>query len=94
MHSGNYNSYVPTLTGTGASGTWNINIGGNANTVTTLTSGQIVSALNYTPANVAALTNQSGTAINGTTATFSGLVNVSVAGSIILYDRGLNKPRI
>lgn len=34
IHSGNYNSYSPTLTGTGASGTWSININGNAATVT------------------------------------------------------------
>lgn len=34
LHSGNYNSYVPTLTGTGASGTWGINISGNAATAT------------------------------------------------------------
>lgn len=33
LHSGNYNNYTPTLTGTGASGTWNINISGNADTV-------------------------------------------------------------
>jgi hypothetical protein len=30
LHSSNYNSYAPTLTGTGASGTWSINITGNA----------------------------------------------------------------
>lgn len=30
LHSGNYNSYVPKLDGTGASGTWGINISGNA----------------------------------------------------------------
>ena len=36
LHSGNYNSYSPTLTGTGASGTWGINISGNAATATTL----------------------------------------------------------
>ena len=34
IHSGNYNSYAPTLTGTGASGTWNISISGNAATAT------------------------------------------------------------
>lgn len=33
LHSGNYNYYTPTLTGTGASGTWNINISGNADTI-------------------------------------------------------------
>lgn len=30
LHTGNYNSYAPTLTGTGASGTWGINISGTA----------------------------------------------------------------
>jgi hypothetical protein len=30
LHAGNYNSYTPTLTGTGASGTWGIAISGNA----------------------------------------------------------------
>jgi len=34
---GNYTSYSPTLTGTGASGTWGINITGNAATATTAT---------------------------------------------------------
>ena len=35
LHSGNYNSYSPTLTGTGASGTWGISVTGNAATATT-----------------------------------------------------------
>ena len=34
LHAGNYNSYAPTLTGTGASGTWGIDISGNAGTAT------------------------------------------------------------
>ena len=34
VHSGNYNSYAPTLTGGGASGTWAINITGSAATAT------------------------------------------------------------
>ena len=33
IHSGNYTSYSPSLTGTGASGTWGISVTGNANTV-------------------------------------------------------------
>jgi len=37
LHSGNYNSYSPTLTGVGASGTWGINISGNASTSTSTT---------------------------------------------------------
>lgn len=32
LHAGNYNNYAPTLTGTGASGTWGISINGNAAT--------------------------------------------------------------
>ena len=36
LHSGNYNSYAPTLTGTGASGTWGIDISGNASSATKL----------------------------------------------------------
>jgi hypothetical protein len=80
LHSTNFNDYAPTKAGVGATGTWNIAISGNANTVTTLNSGQIVSALGFTPISAGALTNQSGTAIYGTTATFSGQVNVSVAG--------------
>jgi len=80
LHANNFNDYAPSKAGAGATGTWNIAISGNANTVTTLNSGQIVSALGFTPISAGVLTNQSGTAINGTTATFSGLVNVSVAG--------------
>lgn len=33
LHEGNYNSYAPTLTGTGASGTWNISVDGRSNEV-------------------------------------------------------------
>ena len=36
LTSSNYNSYSPTLTGTGASGTWGISITGNSATATTL----------------------------------------------------------
>ena len=80
LHANNFNDYAPSKAGAGATGTWSISISGNSNTVTTLNSTQIVSALGYTPVNPGALTNQSGSAINGTTATFSGLVNVSTAG--------------
>lgn len=34
LHAGNYNSYAPKLDGTGATGTWGINISGNAATAT------------------------------------------------------------
>jgi hypothetical protein len=42
LHSGNYNGYSPTLTGTGASGTWGINISGTAASVANVTSGTYV----------------------------------------------------
>jgi hypothetical protein len=49
LHAANYNSYSPTLTGSGASGTWGISITGNAATVSSITSGQVTGALGYTP---------------------------------------------
>ena len=48
LMSDNYNSYAPTLTGTGASGTWGISITGNANYATTAGSTTLLAALsNY-----------------------------------------------
>lgn len=44
----NYNNYSPSLTGTGASGTWGINITGNAATVGSVAIGNIVSGNNGT----------------------------------------------
>lgn len=38
LSTNNYNTYVPTKTGGGASGTWGININGNSKTATTLAS--------------------------------------------------------
>ena len=42
LHSANYNSYAPTLGGSGASGTWNINITGTAAAATTVAAGALV----------------------------------------------------
>jgi hypothetical protein len=42
LHAGNYNSYAPTFTGTGASGTWGISITGNAATALSLTSSNFI----------------------------------------------------
>jgi hypothetical protein len=47
LHAGNYNSYSPTLTGTGASGTWSINITGNAATLGNLALGTSTSTVAY-----------------------------------------------
>lgn len=43
----NYNSYAPTLTGSGASGTWGISISGNSGTATSATSATKISATNW-----------------------------------------------
>lgn len=40
LHAGNYTSYSPSLTGSGASGTWGISVTGNAATVSGLTPSQ------------------------------------------------------
>jgi hypothetical protein len=46
LHASNYNSYSPTLTGGGASGTWGINITGNAANITAYTINQSVGTSN------------------------------------------------
>ena len=48
LYAGNYNNYAPTLTGTGASGTWGISITGNAATATNATTSAATSSLNST----------------------------------------------
>ena len=46
LHSGNYTSYAPSLTGSGASGTWSINVTGSAGSATTATTATTANALN------------------------------------------------
>ena len=55
LDAANFNNYAPTLTGTGASGTWNINISGTAATATTAAS--LVSTNNYSVQDLAASRN-------------------------------------
>jgi hypothetical protein len=65
----------PQPNGTGASGTWNISISGNAATVSSITSGQVTAALGYTPYNA---TNPAGYTTNvGTVYSVSGTGTVS-----------------
>jgi len=47
LHAGNYNSYAPTLTGGGASGSWGINITGNAATATTLQTARNINGTSF-----------------------------------------------
>jgi hypothetical protein len=47
LTSSNYNSYAPTLTGTGASGTWGINVTGNAGTATLLQNARTINGTSF-----------------------------------------------
>ena len=51
LSSANYNSYAPTLTGGGASGTWGINITGNAATITSQANSATITASTTATAN-------------------------------------------
>jgi hypothetical protein len=46
LHSGNYNAYSPTLTGTGASGNWGINVTGTSSNITSFTINQNLGTTN------------------------------------------------
>ena len=46
LSDGNFNSYAPSLTGSGASGTWGINITGNAATITSQANSATITASN------------------------------------------------
>ena len=78
LHAGNYTSYSPSLTGSGASGTWGINISGSAGSASTATTA----------------TNQSGGTVSATTGSFSstltsnsGYTNVDT-GAIRIFAPG------
>ena len=47
LHSGNFNSYAPKLDGTGANGTWGINVSGNAATATKLATSRTIWGHNF-----------------------------------------------
>lgn len=68
LHSANYTSWAPSLTGSGASGTWGISISGNAATATALTS-----------MNISQFTNNSGYVTGGPyLPTFGGTMNGNI----------------
>jgi hypothetical protein len=47
LHAGNYTSYSPGLTGSGASGTWGISISGNAATASTLQTARLINGQTF-----------------------------------------------
>jgi hypothetical protein len=91
LHAGNYNSYSPTLTGTGASGTWGINISGNAASAAILQTARNINGTSFNgSANIDATEwiHSGRDFINGTLITTS--INYSVADGdpFILQIRG------
>lgn len=79
LHSANYNSYSPTLTGTGASGTWGINISGNA---ATASNGGVTSVNGAT----GAVTVASGSLLRETVFTTSGTWTKDVNTKYIIVE--------
>jgi hypothetical protein len=77
LHTGNFNTYVPTLAGVGATGTWGINVTGNAGTATTLATARTIGGVSFNGSaninlpgvNTSGTQNTSGNAATATTAT-------------------------
>jgi hypothetical protein len=96
LHSNNYNSYAPTLTGTGASGTWSINVTGSAGSATTATTANALNTANNYQVNSLGIGTSSTTAgqLKATTAIITpGTTGVSsgfnvVNGDITTYRSG------
>lgn len=73
LNAGNYNSYSPSLTGSGASGTWSINVTGSAASATNATYATSAgSATNASAATNATYATSAGSATNATYATSAG----------------------
>jgi len=84
LDASNYNSYAPSLTGSGASGTWGINVTGSAASITgtyggSITSSQITTGLGYTPYNS---TNPSGYITSSSLSSYAALSGATFTGSI------------
>ena len=107
LNAANYNSYSPTLTGGNASGTWGINITGNAATVSNGVynnggtyginiSGTAAAATTATTATTA--TNVSGGSVSATSGSFSsGLSvtgNITASGNVTAYSDAKIKKNI
>ena len=85
LHAGNYNSYSPTLTGTGASGTWGISISGSAATLTTGRTIALTGDVTYTSGSFNGSANVTGTATlanSGVTAGTYTKVTVDAKGRV------------
>jgi hypothetical protein len=82
LHAGNYNSYSPTLTGTGASGSWGIDITGNA---ATASNGGVTSVNGQT----GAVTVSAGTTFTGGTVANATTFDSEVIGKSYVLAEGV-----
>ena len=80
LNAGNFNTYAPTLTGNGASGTWTISISGTAATATTAAA--LVTTNNYTVQDLSATRNIAATNSIAATVDISAGRNISAGGYI------------
>lgn len=81
LDSSNYNNYVPTKTGTGASGTWPISVSGNAATATKATNANTAAACSGNSATATKLATARAISLTGNasgSANFDGSGNVSI----------------
>ena len=77
LNNNNYNNYAPTLTGTGASGTWGINVTGSAGSLTSATWQRITgNAVDYG--------SYGSIGISGVTNTYAGISFSSVSGTLMM----------
>ena len=82
----NYNTYSPTLTGTGASGNWAINISGTAAAATNATNATTAATVSTTVASGAVGTTQPVGTNNTTLATTAFVRSIIPAGIIMLWS--------
>jgi hypothetical protein len=88
LNAANYNSYSPTLTGTGASGSWGISVTGTASNITAYTINQSVGTASYPTFAGLLATNDITTYRSGAPAT--GLIFFGNTGAKYLYLDGSN----
>lgn len=86
LDSNNYNNYVPTKTGGGASGSWGISITGNAATATTAINDSDSNPINTTYAKLSGATFTGAVTANVVRVGVSGNTSGSTTGGVALYN--------
>lgn len=97
LHAANFNTYTPTLTGTGASGTWGINVTGTANSVVGNIRGTINGDIAWTSGANITIAGESSFDLSGSGAfsvfesgTASNWISCTHGGNLNLVQNGKN----